>query len=114
LEPVPAGVLDYAVEVPGYGDRFAPLRPVVPDDPALEIDRRIWTGAELVVAANAAGDGLTSTDRILTGADPGTWAGLRTALLGPLAAGASVVLCRNLDPARIEARTTMEQITRTA
>jgi uncharacterized protein (TIGR03089 family) len=114
LEPVPAGVLDYAVEVPGYDDRFAPIRPVLPEDPALEIGGRTWTGAELVAAAKAAGTGLTSTDRILTGADPATWAGLRTVLLGPLAAGASVVLCRNLDPTRIDARTTMERITRTA
>ncbi|HKA68166.1 MAG TPA: TIGR03089 family protein [Actinomycetes bacterium] len=113
-QPLPPGVLDYAVEVPGYGDRFAPSRLVSPADPALEIDGRSWSGAELVAAAHLAGADLTSADRILTSADPATWPGLRAVLLGPLAAGASVVLCRNPDPARIEARITMERITRTA
>jgi len=114
LEPLPPGVLDYAVEVPGHGDRFVPLHPVAPDDPALEIAGRTWTGAEIVAAAEKAAADLSRADRILTSTDPATWAGLTTVLLGPLAAGASVVLCRNPDPDRIAARTTMERITRTA
>ena len=33
----PAGFADYAVEVPGQGDRFAPYAPVDPDAPALRV-----------------------------------------------------------------------------
>lgn len=114
VEPLPAGVLDYALEIPGYGDRFAPYRPVPASAPALEIDGRTWTGGELVAAGRGAATELARTDRVLTTADPSTWAGLREVLLGPLAAGASVVLCRNPDPDRLAARTRMERITRTA
>ncbi|PJT49929.1 TIGR03089 family protein, partial [Streptomyces albidoflavus] len=44
----PEGFADYAVEVPGQGDRFAPFAPVEPDEPALAVAGRELTGAELV------------------------------------------------------------------
>lgn len=113
-EPLPAGVLDYAVEVPGYGDRFTPMRPPDPDAAALRIGDRTWTGAELAAAAHAAGADLAASDRIMSSADPTGWDGLRTVLLGPIAAGAAVVLCRNPEPSLLPARTSMERITRTA
>jgi hypothetical protein len=46
------------------------------------------------------------TTRPLTSLD-----GVVTGLLGPLAAGGSVVLCRNLDPARLDARLAAERVT---
>ena len=49
----PAGFADYAVEVPGQGDRFAPYAPVDPDEPALVVGGAELTGAELVERARA-------------------------------------------------------------
>ncbi|RSO05119.1 TIGR03089 family protein [Streptomyces sp. WAC 06783] len=95
----PEGFADYAAEVPGQGDRFAPYAPVAPGDPALAVDGRELTGAEAVAAAlaDAAERGLSADSRLLSGLPYDTWAGLSAGLLAPLAAGGSVVLCRNLD-----------------
>ncbi|MFH8752192.1 TIGR03089 family protein [Streptomyces rimosus] len=95
----PEGFADYAAEVPGQGDRFAPYAPVAPGDPALAVDGRELTGAETVAAAlaDAAERGLSAGSRLLSGLPYDTWAGLSAGLLAPLAAGGSVVLCRNLD-----------------
>ncbi len=95
----PEGFADYAAEVPGQGDRFAPYAPVAPGDPALAVDGRELTGAEAVAAAlaDAAERGLSAGSRLLSGLPYDSWAGLSAGLLAPLAAGGSVVLCRNLD-----------------
>ncbi|KOT62499.1 MULTISPECIES: TIGR03089 family protein [Streptomyces] len=95
----PEGFADYAAEVPGQGDRFAPYAPVAPGDPALAVDGRELTGAEAVAAAlaDAAERGLSAGSRLLSGLPYDSWAGLSAGLLTPLAAGGSVVLCRNLD-----------------
>ncbi|QDY77031.1 TIGR03089 family protein [Streptomyces qinzhouensis] len=95
----PAGFSDYAVEVPGQGDRFAPFVPVDPDTPALAVDGMELSGAELVGRAREDAErlGLTAGSRLLTGGGYGTWEGLSAGLYAPLAAGASVVLCRRLD-----------------
>ncbi len=96
----PEGFADYAVEVPGQGDRFAPYAPVSPDDPALIVAGREFSGAEVVqrAEAEAADLGLTGPGtRILSGLAYDTWDGLNAGLYGPLATGGSVVLCRNLD-----------------
>ncbi|WP_030021681.1 TIGR03089 family protein [Streptomyces monomycini] len=95
----PQGFADYAVEVPSQGDRFAPYTPVSPQDPALAVDGRELTGAEVVAAAlaDAAERGLTEGSRLLSGLPYDSWAGLSAGLLAPLAVGGSVVLCRNLD-----------------
>jgi uncharacterized protein (TIGR03089 family) len=90
MRDVPPGWQDYNQEVRAYGDHFAPTAPlVVPGDP----------------------DGLTSGDRVLVDAaahpDPAEW------LVGPLAAGASIVLCGNRDPSTLEARIAAEQVTTT-
>jgi hypothetical protein len=55
--------------------------------------------------------GLQAGSRLLFEGDLGTAAGLRRALLAPLAVGASVVLCRNLDPAALDRRVQTERIT---
>lgn len=98
----PPGFADYAAEVPGQGDRFAPPAPVDPDDPALIVAGREFSGAEVVerAAAEAAELGLTGPGaRILSGLPYDTWEGLNAGLYGPLAAGGSVVLCRHLERA---------------
>jgi uncharacterized protein (TIGR03089 family) len=108
----PPGVLDYVVEVRPHGDVFRPISPISPDAPALTGDDGAGIShAELVerAVARAAETGLTPGARVLIDAeatlDPGDW------LLAPLAAGASVVLCRHLDPARLEARLAAERAT---
>ncbi|MDG5802134.1 TIGR03089 family protein [Streptomyces ossamyceticus] len=96
----PAGFADYAVEVPSQGDRFAPFAPVDPEEPALIVAGREFSGGEVVERARAeAGDlGLTGPgSRLLSGAGYDTWEGLLAGLYGPLATGGSVVLCRHLD-----------------
>lgn len=96
----PDGFADYAVEVPGQGDRFAPFAPVDPEEPALIVAGREFTAAEVVERAldEATSLGLTGPgSRILSGLSYDTWEGLHAGLYGPLAVGASVVLCRNAD-----------------
>ncbi|MGC9666795.1 TIGR03089 family protein [Planosporangium sp. 12N6] len=108
LREVPAGFVDYVAEVRGHGDHFRPYAPVRESDPATGDGT---THGELCRAAreSAARRGLGPTDRVLVDAaqaiDPSTW------LLVPLAAGASVVLCANTDPAALERRRESERIT---
>ena len=86
--PLPALVSDYAREVPSYGDGWSGPRPAV-----------------VVVEAGGApveplrGTGLTPADRVLFGAALHTREGA-AALLGVLAAGASLVLLP--DPASVK------------
>ncbi|MFB7162533.1 TIGR03089 family protein [Streptomyces sp. NPDC056242] len=96
----PEGFADYAVEVPGQGDRFAPFAPVDPEEPALVVAGAELTGAEVVekARADATGLGLTGPgSRLLSGLPYDTWRGLSAGLYAPLATGGSVVLCRHLD-----------------
>jgi len=96
----PDGFADYAVEVPGQGDRFVPFAPVDPDEAGLIVAGREFSGAEVVerARAEAAGLGLTGPgSRILSGLPYDTWEGLNAGLYGPLATGGSVVLCRHLE-----------------
>ncbi|MYX76989.1 TIGR03089 family protein [Streptomyces sp. SID3915] len=115
----PEGFSDYAVEVPAQGDRFAPFAPVDPDAPALSVDGVGWTAAQLVARAreDAAELGLVAGSRLLTGRTYDTWEGLSAGLFAPLAVGASVVLCRNLnrlDENALAARVESERVTGTA
>ncbi|MFJ6214596.1 TIGR03089 family protein [Streptomyces sp. NPDC092296] len=116
----PSGFLDYATEVPAQGDRFAPYSPVDPDAPALEIahDGTVLklTGDETMrhARAGAARLGLGPGDRVLSTLSYDDWEGLEAGLLAPLAAGASVVLCRNsegLSTEQWERRTESERVT---
>lgn len=94
MRAVPEGFVDYVADVRGYGDRFAPYPSEWPGDDPL---RR---ASEL---------GIADGDRVLVDAaahpDPLDW------LYAPLAAGASVVLCGNLDRAKLADREAAEQIT---
>ncbi|MFH8288929.1 TIGR03089 family protein [Streptomyces sp. NPDC018059] len=95
----PGGFADYAVEVPGQGDRFAPYAPVDPDAPALAVGGAELSGAGVVERARAdAGRlGVTAGSRVLSGLSYATWDGLSCGLYAVLAVGGSVVLCRHLD-----------------
>jgi uncharacterized protein (TIGR03089 family) len=114
LRMVPEGFADYVVEVRGHGDRFTPYTPVGPDDVA----RTLVTGPTAThrdlcerARARAAQWGVGPGDRILidtaASADPVDW------LLAPLLAGASIVLCGNLDPAKLADRMAAERVTTT-
>jgi uncharacterized protein (TIGR03089 family) len=100
LRSLPDGYQDYVLEVRNYGDHFGGA-PAGPDDAAV-LSRADVRAAEL---------GITAGDRVLIDAgahpDPVDW------LYAPLVAGASIVLCVNLDPAKLDARTATEKVTRT-
>ncbi|MEU5938276.1 TIGR03089 family protein [Micromonospora sp. NPDC047548] len=101
LREVPAGFADYVVEVRAHGDHFTPYPPGGPGEAAL-LARAAARATEL---------GIAPGDRVLVDAarhpDPVDW------LLAPLTATATVVLCGDLDPARVPSRTTSEKVTRT-
>jgi uncharacterized protein (TIGR03089 family) len=116
---VPEGFTDYAVAVPGQPDDFAAWEPPGPGDPALAVDGHELTGAELLerAAADAAALGLVAGDRLMSQLDYDSWRGLSAGLYAPLAAGASVVLCRPpgaLDDEARARRVASEKITRSA
>jgi uncharacterized protein (TIGR03089 family) len=116
----PAGFVDYAVEVPGQGDRFAPFAPVDPEGPGLIVAGAEYTAAEVVERARADAPDLDLTgpgSRLLSGLPYDTWEGLSAGLYAPLAAGGSVVLCRHLDRLDEESlakRIETERVTATA
>ncbi|MFF0228183.1 TIGR03089 family protein [Streptomyces sp. NPDC004629] len=113
----PEGFVDYAVEVPGQGDRFAPFAPVDPEEPALIVAGAEMTGAEVVERARAdapALDLIGPGSRLLSGLAYDTWEGLSAGLYAPLAVGGSVVLCRHLarlDEAALAKRMETERVT---
>ncbi|MFI8104209.1 TIGR03089 family protein [Streptomyces sp. NPDC086023] len=114
----PAGFADYAVEVPGQGDRFAPFVPVDADGEGLAVQGAEFSYAELVDQArqDAGKLGFGPGSRVLSGLGYDTWEGLSAGLYAPLAAGGSVVLCRNLDRLGAEAlaqRIESERVTHT-
>jgi len=99
----PTGTADYVVEVRAHGDTFRPPVPVRPDDPA-------WAdGTTHAALVDAAAARVMPSSRVLVDADrhpdPLDW------LVAPLVSGASLVLCRNLDPARLDARLAAEKAT---
>ncbi|MFG3260557.1 TIGR03089 family protein [Streptomyces sp. NPDC048172] len=125
----PEGFTDYAVEVPGQGDRFTPYAPVDPEAPALGLPdanggssrsgREELTGSQVVARARADAEarGLTPGSRLLSALPYDSWAGVGAGLLAPLAAGASVVLAPRLgllDSASLDKRKESERITHTA
>lgn len=112
----PEGFVDYAVEVPGQGDHFAPFAPVDPDEPALVVGGTELSAAQLVTraGADAVERGLMPGSRLLSGLAYDSWDGLSAGLYAPLAAGGSVVLCRNigkLSAEALEQRVESERVT---
>jgi uncharacterized protein (TIGR03089 family) len=98
--PLPVGYQDYVLEVRNYGDHFGGA-PAGPDDVSI-LGRAAERAVEL---------GIKEGDRVLIDAgahaDPVDW------LYAPLVAGASIVLCARLDPAKVPARVDTEKVTLT-
>jgi uncharacterized protein (TIGR03089 family) len=115
----PEGFLDYAAEAPGQGDRFMPYEPVDPAAPFLLLPgEEELTGAATVERAveEAGALGLAPGSRLLSVRPYDSWAGLSAGLLAPLAAGGSVVLCRNTDrlgSGALDKRVEEERVTHT-
>jgi uncharacterized protein (TIGR03089 family) len=108
LRTLPDGYADYVTEVRNHGDHYRGA-PVAAADLAVAGPYEL-SHAEAVEAATlrATELGVGAGDRVLidTSAypDPADW------LLAPLVAGASIVLCANLDRAKLEARSTAEKV----
>jgi uncharacterized protein (TIGR03089 family) len=110
LRSVPAGYVDYTVAVRGFGDHFAPAQSVAPDSTAVAAPVSLsHLALSRTATARAAELGIVAGDRVLIDLalypDPTDW------LLAPLFAGASTVLCANLNPAAVAARSTSEKVT---
>lgn len=111
------GYSDYVVEVRAFGDRYVPVQPVTGSDRAI-VSGFSPAGSSTVrdhrevcraAAARGAELGIGPGDRVLVDGraypDPADW------LLVPLVAGASLVLCANLDTGRLRSRTESEKVT---
>ena len=109
-EPLPSGVLDYAVEVPAYPDRLVPYTAPPDGDPALQVAGRTSSYDDLVKTAQrrAVAIGAGPGSRLLVSAAELAGA-LRDALVVPLVTGGSAVLVRNEDPSKREARMAAER-----
>lgn len=109
LREVPAGSVDYVTEVRNFGDYFGG-QPVSQDDLALAAPVALSHLAVLRNATERAAElGLTSGDRVLI--DAGAYPDVTDWLFAPLVAGASIVLCANLIPAKVESRAESEKVT---
>lgn len=109
-EPLPArpGVVDVITEAAGYPDSH-PLAVPLPDSLALRDAAGGYSHAELGRQARTAG--LPAGARVLSTFP--RWAGageLVAAVLAPLAAGGSAVLCRHPDPGRLAHRIAEEHV----
>jgi uncharacterized protein (TIGR03089 family) len=109
LDDVPPGWLDWSTEVLRHPEIAPDLAALRPSDPASP-DGTSYGEWGAVARAYAEQLDLRAGDRLLVDVaehdQPLNW------LLAPLAAGASVVLCANLDPADRDARITGERVTR--
>ncbi|MEU4393423.1 TIGR03089 family protein [Kribbella sp. NPDC023855] len=100
-EPLPEGIHDYGAEVYNHPDLFVPFNPPAASTPAYDEK----THAELIAAAEPI------TDRVLTTTSLVAPDGIGT-LIGVIAGGGSIVLCRNLDPAKLDRRIADEKVDR--
>ena len=111
---LPAGVVDFAPEVRLHGDDFTPWDAVPGSAPALAAPALAGsTVAEVLADASgrATALGIGAGDRVLSILDWSTVDGLIDGLLAVLAAGASLVQCRNADPATLDRRAAAEKAT---
>jgi uncharacterized protein (TIGR03089 family) len=108
LSAAPAGVTDYAAEVPGFGDHFAAGGPL-PDAVALP-DTSV---AQLLgwAAAAVAHLELQPTDRVLCIAEVVEPVAFAATVLATFDAGAGIVLAPRSEPARLERRCSDERVT---
>lgn len=103
-EGPPPGTQDFTIEVRSYGDRLPPIA-TAPDQVALTDGTR---HRDLV--ADGHRRGVPPGSRVLIDADAHPDA--MTWLVAPVVTGASVVLCRHLDPRQIDARLAAERAVR--
>jgi len=105
---LPIGVTDYATAVRVHGDQVVPER-----YPGPALDGR--SADEVLDAAQrrAANLGLTSADRVMSAQTWSTDTEIVDNLLAVFAAGASLVLLANPDPALLDRRRATEKVTRT-
>jgi uncharacterized protein (TIGR03089 family) len=106
---------DFALEVRGHGDVFTPWQPVDPAGPGLLLGGGELTLGGLVEAAvELAGRlGIVAGDRVLVDERTALDAGPVAWLLAPLAAGASLVLCRSAAASGLPHRAEVERVTAT-
>lgn len=104
-EPLPPGVLDFAIAVPGQPDAFIPSDPPSAEDPAFAAADGMRTHADLAQAGDA------SAERVLTDLSPTSDRGLAL-LLGAVAHGGSTVWVRHPDVAGWEPRASQERAAR--
>lgn len=116
LAECPPGVVDYAVEVRAYGDRFIPDPAVTPALPAFTVTKTTFSGAEVAAAARetAAKWELDAQDRVLVDMSYATLDGVLAGLVAPLASGASVIIQRNFDKDLLDRRARLEHVTAVA
>jgi uncharacterized protein (TIGR03089 family) len=100
-EPLPAGVHDYGAEVYNHPDLFVPFDPPAPGSPAY--DER--THADLIGTAKPIGERVLTTRSLVAPDGIGL-------LVGVISGGGSIVLCRNLDEAKLERRIADEKVDR--
>ncbi len=122
LHPLGAGMTgyagparDFAAEVRVHGDTFLARTPPDPTAPGLVAGGLNLTLGDLGAAATELADRLDIQrgDRVLVDEVVAAEAGPVTWLLTPLAAGASIVLCRSAVPDGLAARAAAERVTAT-
>ena len=120
LHPLGAGMAgytgqarDFALEVRTAGDRFVPYETAQATAPGLRVGSLELTLGGLVDAATelAGRLGIGPEDRVLVDAQVAAEAGPVAWLLAPLAAGASIVLCRYPFAERLPERAATERVT---
>ncbi|SDO32777.1 TIGR03089 family protein [Klenkia soli] len=106
---------DFALEVRAHGDHFQPYQQPDPAAPGLLLAGLELTLGGLVDAARTLADrlGVVTGDRVMVDERAAAEAGPAAWLLAPLAAGASIVLCRNPASAQLQRRAETEGVTAT-
>jgi uncharacterized protein (TIGR03089 family) len=100
--PAPAGpALDFDREVHAHGDRFAPEWAPEPERVSLRTPDADYTAGDLTALAQAQ-RAVPAGRRLLLAEPLRTLPAVLGGLLVPLAAGVTAVLCRHLDPSRLQ------------
>jgi uncharacterized protein (TIGR03089 family) len=100
-EPLPDGIHDYGAEVYNHPDVFVPFDPPSPTSPAYDD----LTHDDLISTAEPVADRILATRDLVSPDGVGL-------LVGVIAGGGSIVLCRNLDESKLERRMSDEKVDR--